>query len=201
MSSKPDVQAERRGQILDAAEKVFSRLGFNKARMDDIAAESSLSKGALYWYYKSKDAIIQALLDRIFDGEMGELEALLEAEGSASERLRIISQTAVKEIRLFEHRMPLGYEFITLAARHKVVRKTLRGYYQRMHDILSQIIQQGIDSGEFSRIDAGDAALTIMGTIEGIALFWFIDHDWVDWESLGETPMKIVLDGLSGREG
>jgi AcrR family transcriptional regulator len=201
MSSKPDVRAERREQILYAAEKVFSRLGFNKARMDDIAAESSLSKGALYWYYKSKDAIIQALLDRILDGEMRELEGLVDAEGSASERLHIISLAAVREIRLFEHRMPLGYEFITLAARHKVVRNTLRGYYRRMHDLLSQIIQQGIDSSEFALIDAHDAALTIMGTIEGIALFWFIDPEWVDWDSLGETPVEIMLDGLRGREG
>ncbi|TET82024.1 MAG: TetR/AcrR family transcriptional regulator [Anaerolineales bacterium] len=62
ISPKPDLSAERREQILNAAEKVFTRLGFSKARIDDIVAESELSKGAIYWYYKSKDTIIAALL-------------------------------------------------------------------------------------------------------------------------------------------
>lgn len=63
---KPDVRAERQEQILDAAGKTFARLGFNHASMDDIVAEAGLSKGALYWYYESKDAIILALIERFF---------------------------------------------------------------------------------------------------------------------------------------
>jgi len=55
MSPRPDVSEERKNQILDAAGKVFARLGFQKTRMDDIVEESGLSKGTLYWYFKSKD--------------------------------------------------------------------------------------------------------------------------------------------------
>ncbi|HET7081061.1 MAG TPA: helix-turn-helix domain-containing protein, partial [Chloroflexia bacterium] len=57
MSPRPDVSEERKNQILDAAAAVFSRLGFHEARMDDIVRESGLSKGTLYWYFTSKDAI------------------------------------------------------------------------------------------------------------------------------------------------
>ncbi|MFQ5923332.1 MAG: TetR/AcrR family transcriptional regulator, partial [Anaerolineales bacterium] len=56
MSPRPDVSQKRQEQILNAAEKVFSERGFSGARMDDIVREVGLSKGALYWYYKSKDA-------------------------------------------------------------------------------------------------------------------------------------------------
>ncbi len=62
MSPRPDVSEERRTQILEAAMAVFARQGFDKARMDDIAQQARLSKGALYLYYKSKDAIISAIL-------------------------------------------------------------------------------------------------------------------------------------------
>ena len=55
MPPRPEVSKERTKQILDAAVKVFSRSGFQQASMDDIVAESGLSKGALYWYFKSKD--------------------------------------------------------------------------------------------------------------------------------------------------
>ena len=62
LSPRPDVSDERKNQILQAATNVFSRLGFHKARMDDIVEESGLSKGTLYWYFKSKDDIVSALI-------------------------------------------------------------------------------------------------------------------------------------------
>ena len=65
MSPRPDVSKERKQQILDAAEDVFTRKGLDNARMDDIAKRTGLSKGSLYWYFKSKDDLIIAILDRV----------------------------------------------------------------------------------------------------------------------------------------
>ena len=73
MSPKPDVSQERKQQIMDAALKVFSREGLHTARMDDIAEEAGLSKGALYWYFNSKDKIIASLLTTFFDREFSKI--------------------------------------------------------------------------------------------------------------------------------
>lgn len=67
--ARSDVSEERRSQILDAAVAVFARLGFHQARMDDIVQEAGLSKGALYWYFKSKDEIVMAILSSLFERE------------------------------------------------------------------------------------------------------------------------------------
>ncbi len=53
----------RLGAILAAAEAVFARDGYQAARMDDIASTAELSKGALYYYFKSKDEIFARLLE------------------------------------------------------------------------------------------------------------------------------------------
>src|SRR2546429_6156000 len=87
MSRHPDTSEIRRNQILDAATKVFVRQGFQHARMDDIVEGSGLSKGTLYWYFKSKEDIINAILHSLFTGELANLENLLEVKGTASERL------------------------------------------------------------------------------------------------------------------
>lgn len=50
--------------ILVAAETVFTRDGYQQARMEDIAATAELAKGTLYYYFKSKDAIFARLLER-----------------------------------------------------------------------------------------------------------------------------------------
>src|SRR4029450_8063922 len=52
--------AARRQQIIDAAYRCFARKGFHQATMRDIYEEAKLSPGAVYHYFDSKDAIIQA---------------------------------------------------------------------------------------------------------------------------------------------
>jgi AcrR family transcriptional regulator len=117
MSPRPDVSKERTKQILEAAMKVFSRAGFQKASMDDIVAESGLSKGALYWYFKSKDEIIAGILDYMFAREVADIRALPEAEGSAHDRLLRFAQLTLAEVRQMTHLLPITYEFYTLALR------------------------------------------------------------------------------------
>ncbi|MCF8261643.1 MAG: TetR/AcrR family transcriptional regulator [Melioribacteraceae bacterium] len=54
----------RRNEIIDAAETIFFTKGFESATMDDVATESELSKGTLYLYFKSKDELYQAIVQR-----------------------------------------------------------------------------------------------------------------------------------------
>ena len=56
--------AERRTQILDAAERSFTRAGFHRATMQDVAAEAGMSPGNLYRYFASKDALVAGLCER-----------------------------------------------------------------------------------------------------------------------------------------
>jgi AcrR family transcriptional regulator len=93
MAPRPDVSEERKNQILEAAIAVFARLGFRGARMDDIAEQAGLSKGALYLYYKSKDAIIAALLKYLFAQEFKQLQVLVESdrEGLVAEHLMTLT--------------------------------------------------------------------------------------------------------------
>ena len=56
--------ADRRAQILDAAERSFCRSGFHRATMHDVAAEAGMSPGNLYRYFPSKDALVAGLCER-----------------------------------------------------------------------------------------------------------------------------------------
>jgi AcrR family transcriptional regulator len=66
--------AQRRQQILDAAQRCFARKGFYEASMQDVFRESGLSAGAVYRYFKSKDELVQA----IAAGAIGHLAAVME---------------------------------------------------------------------------------------------------------------------------
>ncbi len=61
---KPDIQRARREHILDAAEQCFARAGFHRTTMHDICKEASVSPGALYVYFDSKEALIAGSAER-----------------------------------------------------------------------------------------------------------------------------------------
>ena len=200
MSPRPDVSIERQEQILDAAEKVFSARGLSGARMDDIVQESGLSKGALYWYYKSKDAVILALMERVLERELRMAKDLVQSPQPAGERLHSLMRTALSDIAGLGRLMPLAYEFLAMASRRKAVRQAMAEYYERYAELLSQIIQQGIDSGEFADQDTDQAALSVIAMLEGLALVWFVVPDAIDIKTLGDAPMEALLTGLRSRE-
>jgi len=193
---RPDVSEERRIQIIEAAMRVFARSGFQEARMDDIVAETGLSKGALYWYYKSKDEIIQSIMDSMFDRELAGLEALQEDDRPAGERLLEFTRVATGDLKRYSKLLPLFYEFYALAFRNKTVRKSLKGYLSTYMEALTPIVQQGIAAGEFRAANAREAALAITSIIEGTTLLWVLDPGTVKLEKHIESSVRLLLDGL-----
>ena len=66
--------AERPAQILDAAERVFNRRGYDRATTREIAAEAGVSEGTLYNYFGSKRAILLALIDSVGESWRQDIE-------------------------------------------------------------------------------------------------------------------------------
>src|SRR6476660_2153104 len=160
MSPRPDVSEERKQQILDAAATCFGRLGFHEARMDDIVRESGLSKGTLYWYFTSKDAIITGLMQRIFDLGMRGLRNLEGADGTVRERLLEYTRRLGDDFQRLSAVQSLAFEFYAVAARHKTVRQFLKEYFKQYRATVARLIAQGIERGEFRAVDAARVAPT-----------------------------------------
>ncbi len=199
MSPRPDVSDERKSQILNAAEDVFTQKGFEEARMDDIALETGLSKGTLYLYFKSKDDIIIAILDRMFQREFRRLENLDQVAETATEAIWKITEVLTKEILGLLRLVPIVYQFLALAFRNKYVQKALKKYINRYLDVLIPIIQRGIDSGEFRQVDAREVAVAMGAIMEGTLLLWVYDKSLVDPEYHIHSGMKLLLEGVQAR--
>ncbi len=199
MSPRPDVSEERRNQILEAAMAVFARQGFDQARMDDIAQEAGLSKGALYLYYKSKDAIISAILQFLFSQAMKKLRGFLENEeqGSVREQLLLLNQYYIAEMKWMVSLLPLSFQFYAVAARQRTVRQFLKRYFKDYREVLAALVQRGIDRGEFQPVQSEDVAIAITALCEGLALLWMVDPDATQWENTGEASFLLLLDGLA----
>jgi len=199
MARRPETSEIRRNQILDAATKVFVRQGFQHARMDDIVEESGLSKGTLYWYFKSKEDIINAILRRLFTGDLENLQSLLQAEGTASERLIQLTNHRVNGLKRMSSLVPIIFEFYAVAVHQQWIKQFINEYFRHFRTLLEQLIQQGIDRGEFRHVNATNAAITFASLYEGLTLHWMMDPQTVQWEILSENSIPMLLDGLKVR--
>lgn len=196
MSPKPDVSEERKLQIIEAAVSVFAREGFNKARMDDIADKAGLSKGALYWYFKSKDAIILTILDSLFSREISRIQKLADIDLPVREMMKVYIDSITKDLGAMKPMMPILFEFIAMAFRQKNIRKSLQKYFKNFMEVTEPLIQRGIDKGEFIPVDPTNASQTIGAIIEGSVLLWSYDPETIDLKALIESSVNLLLEGL-----
>ena len=172
---RPDVSEERKEQILNAAAIVFSQKGLVGARMDDIVQQSGLSKGALYWYFKSKDEIIIALMHRFFDQDLENLNHLLDAELSARNTLLQHIQALASQYGELQSLAPLVYEYYSSATRDQEKQDFLNGYFRQYQILMQKIVQRGVDQGEFKSIDVESFVLTLTAVMEGLFLLNTLD--------------------------
>ena len=196
MSPRPDVSNERKTQILNAAEDIFTQKGFDDARMEDIAEETGVSKGTLYLYFKSKNDLIFAILDRMFEREFKQFENLDNGITSARDKIWMITDMISKDITGMIRIIPIVYQFLALAFRNKFVQAALKRYINHYMDVLTPIIQQGIDSGEFKPVDAREVSIAMGAVIEGTLLLWVYDRTIIDPEKHIQSGMKFLIDGI-----
>ena len=191
-----ELSEERQKQILEAAISEFARHGFHATRMEDIARASGMSKGAVYLYYKSKDAIIEALLRTLFAWELRGARAIVDRGDSATDRLLAITRMFADELDRMVVAMPILLEFYALAFRQAGVREHIGAMFEQFRIPLASLVQQGIDRGEFRVVDPGEASVAWIALVEGLTLLWAMNPRGIAWREQAEAAVRLLIDGL-----
>ncbi len=143
------IQKKNRAAILEAALNVFSAHGFRGATVDQIAAESGLSKPNLLYYFPSKEAIHTALLSGLLDTWLAPLHDLnengdpLEEILSYTRRKLEMSRELPRESRLFANELVQGAPRI-----HQALSEDLK----RLVDDKTKILTLWMDQGKIARV-------------------------------------------------
>ena len=139
------------------------------------------------------------LLHRLFTGDLENLESLVQAEGTASERLIQLTNHRVIGLKRMSSLVPIIFEFYAVAVHQQWVQQFIGEYFKHFRKLLETLIQQGIDRGEFRPINAKEAAISLASLYEGLTLHWLMDPQTVQWEILSENSIPMLLDGLKVR--
>ncbi|NLF50128.1 MAG: TetR/AcrR family transcriptional regulator [Leptolinea sp.] len=200
MSPRPDVSDARKKQIIDAAINVFNRAGFKDARMEDIVKEAGISKGLVYWYYKSKEELIIAITDHLFGEEFNRMEQADDPSIPPRECLTRYFDLYVIDLAGMLAFSPIIYELYALAFRNATVKKVMRGYLERFIRSVEPIIQRGIDAGEFNTVNARQASIAFGSQIEGTLLLWAYAPDSMVVEKQLQEGISMLIKSLIQEE-
>jgi AcrR family transcriptional regulator len=196
MPPRPDVSEERREQILDAAAAVFARLGVHEARMDDIVEAADLSKGALYWYFKSKDDLIAAFIERVFARANEAFGELLKIEQPFQDRMMAISSYVAADIQEVSRIRSVVLEYYALAARDARVRERVRGYIETFIEFLVTMISEAIERGECRPTDPRKTAVAIEAMYEGLTLLWIVGVNSANSDEMIDHATHLIVRSL-----
>ncbi len=198
MAKRHELSEDRQNEILDAALQVFSESGLQEASVDDVVQRAGLSKGTLYWYFKSKDRLIGALMKRFFVQELDKIRKLHQGQGTIRERLLRYSREVESVVKYMPRALTL--EFYAVAVRQKSVREHLGKLYVDYCGELAQLLQQGIEHGEFAAHDTNQTAAAITGLCEGLVLLWALEPNAFPFEKFFEASLRTLLDGIAPKE-
>ena len=187
---------ESKAHILTTALAVFAEKGFAKASMNDVVRASGLSKGGVYWHFKSKNALIQAIFDQFFVGQLAMLDLVVASEDTAVNKLTQLATFTTEEVEALATQFPSSLEFYALAAREEGLQEVLKNHFEGYRQKITAIIEQGIADGEFRQVDANGVAKTIIALFEGVLLVWGVSPEVINLSADVQTAVQILLKGL-----
>lgn len=145
MRTKPE-DTEKNGQIIiDAAIKLFSERGYEATNMQDIADEAEISRGPLYYRYKTKTELFQAALKVYAQRAICEYKRIFTQEKHILEILRDNLNYCTRHI----HSEPYSAEFSAVRANelHEAIRLAEQ-YSREIYDIIAESLHSAIERGE-----------------------------------------------------
>lgn len=134
-----------RGRILDVAEEMFSKNGYDETTVSDIVSTMGVAQGTFYYYFTSKEECLDAMVGRILKADLRTFEEVVEREDiHAPAKLLIVYDIRIR--RRVEHRV---LDYLHLEENTKLHYKIYRKRYTDFLPLFTRLVEEGVDEGHF----------------------------------------------------
>jgi AcrR family transcriptional regulator len=196
MSSETVVDNAKREQILQAAQERFRSYGYGKTTMAEIAADVSMSAANLYRYFSNKQDIAAVCARHCMNELYTLLVAVVEDDAlDASDKLRGFVHSALHYQFRMIHDSPRLTELVESIAQNQ--RQLIYERNLQLEELLSRIISQGVEDGDFMTddIERSAAALLKASVAFTTPLFMHL-YTLEEFDSMAEDVVELLLNGL-----
>lgn len=155
---------ERKNEIIDTAKRLFASKGYQKTQVKDIVGEIGVAQGLFYYYFKSKEQVMEAVAKDYADGVIGKISGLLDQNDCAVDKMmtiiRVFVDNARQENQLFEQ--------IQTAAGGEVHRKVFEYVGNELITLGISIAREGKEKGEIMCDDVEIVTYILIKGISGL---------------------------------
>lgn len=180
---------------------MFSAKGYVSTRLEDIAKEAGVSRGAVYWHYGNKFRLYQELLKECYSHIEERVKAIVTSEESPLTRIRrfilefFVSIEEDEEYRAIEeitsYKTEISKEF------EPIVTELLK-WMKETRRTLAALIQKGIEVGEIDpRVDPQAAAIALVSFVNGVEEVWLMDTTAFSPKKDAVKLIDIFLKGIA----
>ncbi len=196
-------------QIIETSKKLFSKYGYKKVSMQDIANYLHKTKGSLYYYFNNKEEIFFAIVDEDTQNLKKILYESVKQQDGAEDKLRTYILTRQKGYERLSKVYEALYKDIYID--YQLIEQ-IRSYYEKEEiATIKMILRKGVKQKTFdSNFDINIAAIAIFCTIKGFGIIWDTsrgnddddDNKIKQNEKQNEiinTLLQILFDGIKKR--
>lgn len=207
MTGKPSADPTVRVRILDAAAAEFTRRGFDKTTMDDIARSIGATKGLIYYYFSSKFDIFLGGYEQGMRAVKEAVEPLADSGGSGLERLDLMATAHVVNLMKnanYHHLIHQGVrdqssESMTVRQREALMDlNQLRKEYEVM---FREVVEAGVTDGSLRPIDPVLGARILLSSLNAVDM-WYREQDHQteeDIKAMATDIVDLIISGVKTR--
>ncbi|MFI0369033.1 TetR/AcrR family transcriptional regulator [Actinomadura sp. 1N219] len=183
---------ERKKQILETATALFKNQGYHTTSLDDIAEVVGFTKPAIYYYFKSKEDILFAIVDEIVVSALARIRLIAEDSGSPTERLRdlLVENTRAVLENLEANTVFYNSRGMLSPERESDVQEREREYTR----VVRALYVEGVEKGEFLDIDPAVATATLLGASIW-SYTWYAPGGRLSREKVAQEVAELLLSG------
>src|SRR5215217_4680992 len=193
--------AARRGQILEAARRVFAERGFRRATTREVARAAGISEGTIYNYFEDKDALLLTILDRLNETERRAADF---EEGMATDFRGFLKQYLRRRMTLiWESREVFRVVLSEMLVNGELRERYLRHVVVPTMRIAEENLRSRMEQGEVRETDAPLAMRSVAGAVLGVLVLGLLGDEEIGSRS-DEVPdvlTGLLIQGLGAAEG
>ncbi|MBB4603622.1 AcrR family transcriptional regulator [Hymenobacter luteus] len=199
MVTKAQKEEQLRAKVLKVAQQLFQQYGLQKVTMDDVARAIGKGKSTLYYYYKSKEEIFDAVVEHEIKDMLAHLRTALAQADTASAKLETFVLTKLRIMRQKVALYNLLYEDITRHYVQEFSERIRQHYLQTEVLMIKEILQLGVDTAEFKGItdlNLDQVAFVLTSGISGIEQHTLLSEQFGPAEENVKLLSRILVQGL-----
>jgi len=187
--------------IIQAAVHVFARDGLEKGKIAEVAKEAGIGKGTVYEYFRSKEEIFHAIVDSVMGDMVDASEHLYAMQLSPFDKLRTFIRMNTELVFEMGDAVLIMTEIWAQGARafqqgqHQPTRLT--GGYDRMRQIVINILRAGVMAREFREMNYDGVATLCLAFIDGFIWQFMLNNDR---EAYDQALMEGITSFMKGLE-